>query len=102
MPYIDPARRDVIELAPTGLLAPKEIQTVGELNFAISRLMTAFIKNSGGVSYGSCAAARAACHDAAEELYRRVVAPYEDKKCLENGDVYGDVHAPPVDLGGEA
>ena len=23
------------------------------------------------------------------ELYRRVAAPYEDKKCQENGDVYG-------------
>ena len=25
---------------------------------------------------------------AAREFYRRVVAPYEDKKIMENGDVY--------------
>lgn len=102
MPYIDQTRRDAIELPGTGVIAPREIKTVGELNYAITRLATAFIQNNGGVSYGSCAAARAACHDAAEELYRRVVVPYEDRKCSENGDVYGPLGAPSVDLGGEA
>lgn len=89
MPYITAEARERIELSGTGVIAPREIKTVGELNYAITRLLTQFIQNSGGVSYGSCAAARAACHDAADELYRRVVAPYEDAKRKENGDVYG-------------
>ena len=28
------------------------------------------------------------------ELYRRIAAPYEDKKCEENGDVYSIQKAP--------
>jgi hypothetical protein len=88
MPYIKQGRRDAIELIRTGHIDPREIKTVGELNYAITRLMVWFMVNNGGISYSNGAAARAAAYDASEELYRRIMADYEDQKKLENGDVY--------------
>lgn len=99
MPYIAPGRRACIE-DDRGLIHPHEIATVGELNFAISRLMAIFASNrvtdGAKPGYSILSEAKAAANDAATEWYRRIMAPYEDKKCAENGDVYGR------DFGGEA
>lgn len=81
MPYIDPARYLHAQAMP---------ETPGELNFAITMLVTQYMHKR-GLSYSSCNDCIGALEGAKFEFYRRVVAPYEDKKRVENGDVYGDL-----------
>ena len=40
------------------------------------------------MSYKTCNDITGALINCEHEFYRRVVAPYEDKKIIENGDVY--------------
>ena len=40
------------------------------------------------MGYTTASHIRAGFDDASAEWYRRVMAPYEDIKCTENGDVY--------------
>jgi hypothetical protein len=60
----------------------------GQLTWAISVLMDEFVMSQGVISYATLHRARASAQDAADEWYRVVMAPYEDKKRAENGDVY--------------
>jgi hypothetical protein len=80
MPYIDQKSRDRVtrEGAAPG--------SAGELNFLITRLVLARLGEH--PRYEDFNAAIGALECAKLELYRRMVAPYEDKKIVENGDVY--------------
>jgi hypothetical protein len=82
MPYIKQERRDAI-------LAGAKPQDAGELNFAISTLVDNYLKDKGGIRYSHLNEVVGAMDCAKLELYRRIAAPYEDKKIEENGDVYG-------------
>lgn len=62
-------------------------ETVGELNYAITTLITDWLDDE-PLSYKRLNGAFGALECAKLELYRRMVAPYEDRKCEENGDVY--------------
>jgi hypothetical protein len=81
MPYIKPEDRPRASYAPA---------TPGELNFAVSRLVVRYIDRLEiPLSYQIINDIIGALEGAKAEFYRRVVAPYEDKKAGENGDVYG-------------
>jgi hypothetical protein len=84
MPYIDPRDREnqeeQIEELSDALL------TDGHLNYAITRLVHEWIAHR-GESYETYNAAVGVLECAKLELYRRRVAPYEDRKIAENGDV---------------
>ena len=81
MPYIKQERREAI-------LAGAKPQDAGELNFAISVLVDNYLKDKGGIRYSHLNEVVGALDCAKLELYRRLAAPYEDKKIEENGDVY--------------
>lgn len=81
MPYIQQERREAI-------LAGEEPQDAGELNFAITILVDNYLKGKGGIRYAHLNEVIGAMDCAKLELYRRVAAPYEDKKIAESGDVY--------------
>lgn len=81
MPYIQRERREAI-------LTGAEPQDAGELNFAITVLVDNYLKGKGGIRYAHLNEVIGAMDCAKLELYRRVVAPYEDKKIAESGDVY--------------
>ena len=85
MPYIPQRTRSRI-LSATGQIDPTAIETVGELNFAITHLVNTFCK---GDSYTAFNEVMGVLESAKLEFYRRRVAPYEDNKIVENGDVYG-------------
>lgn len=89
MPYIPTARR--IELRERIHELAGDIQSPGELNYVLTRVVVETLDNHGPVSYARLAEAHAALTMAAAELYRRVIAPYEDRKRAVNGDVYGEV-----------
>lgn len=78
MPYIKPLDRIT---TPTSDSLP-----IGELNYLITRAIDRWLKD--GLCYERINAAIGVLECAKLELYRRIAAPYEDKKCRENGDVY--------------
>lgn len=81
MPYI--AGEDRVALEPDSL---RDAMTVGELTFQITVLVDGYL--AGNVDYQALAEAIAALECAKLELYRRLVAPYENHKIDLNGDVY--------------
>lgn len=64
-----------------------QANTVGELNFQVTRLCDTFIQRK-GLSYETLNAVIGVLEAAKLELYRRIAAPYEDQKRGENGEVY--------------
>ena len=78
MPYITPERREAI-------LAGAKPQDSGELNFAITVVVDSYLKDKGEIRYAHLNEVIGAIDCAKLELYRRVAAPYEDKKIAEHG-----------------
>lgn len=66
----------------------QQIDTTGEFNYAVTTLATR-LTEKWGVDYSTCSRVRAVFTDASDEYYRRLMAPYEDKKIEANGDVVG-------------
>ena len=61
----------------------------GTLNYIITRLCDYWTKDiDGKANYERYNAVIGVLECAKQELYRRQIAPYEDEKCEENGDVY--------------
>jgi hypothetical protein len=81
MPYIKPERREALEKYSGGPA------TVGELNYAITKLCDAYLKEI-GLNYTNLNAVIGVLECAKLEFYRRIAAPYEDIKLAENTDVY--------------
>jgi len=61
--------------------------SAGELNYAITALAVAYI-TAHGLGYATINEVIGALECAKQEFYARVAGPYEDKKRLQNGDVY--------------
>jgi len=89
MPYI--LQKDRVDLF-TGVRKPANS---GELNFMITSLLIDYIQEH-GLRYANINGCLGALSGADYEFKRRVVKPYEKKKCAENGDVY-----PPLVAGRE-
>lgn len=79
MPYLSAADRSWMDIHQT----PRR---VGELNYALTQAVLDFLPEN--PRYEDFNAAVGALECAKLELYRRMVAEYEDEKCAENGDVY--------------
>jgi len=62
-------------------------QTAGELNYAITQLIIAYVDEH-KLSYQTICDVSGATRGALTEFNRRVAAPYEDDKIFDNGDVY--------------
>ena len=81
MPYIKMARREC-------LAQNEEVpHTPGELNYLLTRQIMRYL----GVhsrSYTTFTDCLGALEGAKLEFYRRVITPYEEKKRVENGEVY--------------
>lgn len=59
----------------------------GDLNYQFSKLLNDFVSMK-GLSYATINEAMGAIESAKQEFYRRVAGPYEDKKVIQNGEVY--------------
>lgn len=84
MPYIKKEDR----LRINTQLSTPYIGSPGELNYLLTFYCNNYMKRNGGVSYKNINDIMGALEGAKQEFYRRVAAPYEDKKKKENGDVY--------------
>lgn len=79
MPYIDESFRTHIEKGHAPL-------TAGHLNYALCDLLLRYVKVR-NLSYQTINDVIGALEGAKAEFQRRVVAPYEDRKIAENGDL---------------
>jgi len=82
MPYIKKHRRALLDDSESGPGA----ETAGELNYLITILLHRYLELH-ELSYQTLNDILGALDGAKMEFYRRVVAPYEDIKIKENGDV---------------
>lgn len=83
MPYIKQIDRQRLAFRDT--LHP---ENAGELNYCITSLIAQYLKDKGATSYQSINDILGALDGATQEFYRRIVAPYENKKLWDNDDVY--------------
>lgn len=84
MPYIKENKRRNFKFGLQNL-EPKD---AGELNFVLTEVCNRFLKARPFLSYQDLNDVLGALEGAKQELYRRVVSPYEDAKRDENGEVY--------------
>ena len=85
MPYLQERDRGIIDGALNRFLSDIGRLNAGGLNYIVTRLLT-HNEPSTYQEYNDLIGALECCK---LELYRRAVAPYEDVKIKENGDVYG-------------
>lgn len=85
MPYINRDMRKEFEFCIEQLT--DRIETVGELNYVITKLCDKYVITH-GVNYENYNAVLGVLTAVTSELYRRKVTPYEDTKMMENGDVF--------------
>jgi len=78
MPYIKREDRTCAKILP---------DTAGELNYAFTEMVITYLRRKGECyqTYNDILGALEGCK---MELYRRKVSKYEDKKIVENTDVY--------------
>ena len=89
MPYIDLRYREYFDNTEMALLEAVGIGELskGDLNYVLTIVCKAYLARH-GKSYSSFNDILGALEGAKLEFYRRVVAPYEDEKRQQNGDVY--------------
>ena len=80
MPYIKTERRIDIRTS-------KDIENPGELNYYLTKVCLTYFKKF-GKSYTNLNTIIGVLECVKQEFYRREVAPYENAKLKENGDVY--------------
>ena len=85
MPYIHQSDRSFFDEKIS--FKNNAIQTPGELNYFLTRIVDHYISTH-GKSYSTINEAIGVLECAKLELYRRIASPYEDSKIKENGDVY--------------
>jgi hypothetical protein len=84
MPYIPENRREFFD----NLLrqCAGHVQNEGELNYCFYKLATLLIEKT-GESYANLSMCSSAMEHAKLEWYRKRLAPYEDRKIAEHGDI---------------
>jgi hypothetical protein len=87
MPYIKKENRTILKSVTTAL-ENNPPTTAGELNYILTMTCFAFLKKNLLINYQSYNDVIGALESCKLEMYRRSVAPYEDIKISENGDVY--------------
>lgn len=85
MPYIKESQRGRLDLLINPLIIQLATAHEGDVNYAITRIIDG-VYGQGGYAVFNRAMGVLEC--VRQEFYRRRVAPYEDQKKEENGEVY--------------
>jgi hypothetical protein len=86
MPYINQQARKYFDDIVAEM--PLKQMTSGELNYLFTRVLVTWVKER-KISYDVLSDAIKTLECCKLEFYERVLRPYEDAKCGENGDCYG-------------
>ena len=84
MPYIKKADRP--KFITSALDIAEKAECAGDLNYAITVILHSYLKRK-GVKYANVNELIGMMECCKLELYRKVGAPYEDLKVMQNGDV---------------
>jgi len=84
MPYIPKKSRKPFEFPIEELI--ELINDEAQLNYVITRLVWGFLKNN-TINYSTYNKLVGVLECAKLELYRRLIAGYEDQKIIDNGDI---------------
>jgi len=87
MPYIEQEKRRMYEPELSSLKDKLDVESKGDLTYLVFCLGLEYF-NRKGVSYTSISNAISCLTDAAEEIRRKHLIPYENLKIKENGDIY--------------
>ena len=87
MPYITPNQRPLIDEKLQPLIDQLKLLSVEEQDGALNYTITKIIKQLYPLKYFHLNRALGVLSAVTQEFYRRVVAPYEDQKIADNGDV---------------
>ena len=87
MPYVKSEIRSMLASTIKAIEQNPPI-TVGDLNYVVTKTCLAFLKKNMIVNYQSYNDVIGTLECCKLEMYRRAVAPYEDKKIAEHSDVY--------------
>lgn len=82
MPYIKESDRYELDMDP------HSTTNSGELNYVFTTMANSYWQRN-GQNYQAFNDIIGALENCKLELYRRMIAPYEDQKIKDNGDVYG-------------
>jgi hypothetical protein len=86
MPYITHGNRAALDVIIDGLV--KRLKDInckkGDVNYAITRVVLEALNKDDYHSLSDCVSV---LRDAADEIQRRLLGPYEDKAVLRNGDM---------------
>ena len=98
MPYIPKEeRKELDELSSALITQLRNGNFRGRLNYFISSVAQGLI-TANGVSYSFVNDFIGVLECAKLELYRRVASPYEDRKIIENGDVFYNEKRPIIPI----
>jgi hypothetical protein len=84
MPYITEDKRKVLDKI-IDRFDNDHYMDDGEVTYVIYKLLLNHVRSN--MRYNTLAECMGIIECAKQEFYRRIVAPYEDKKILENGDI---------------
>jgi uncharacterized protein DUF6899 len=87
MPYITQETRNSVELLADEYGLDYAAPNSGCLNYCISRLLNSYLKMH-GKTYSTMNDIVGVLECSKMEFYRRIASEHEDKKIIENGDVY--------------
>ena len=87
MPYIKKEIRGMLA-STTKAIEQNPPVTVGDLNYIVTKACLAFLDKGLVKNYQAYNDVIGALECCKLEMYRRAIAPYEDKKIAESGDVY--------------
>lgn len=86
MPYIVAERRKRFDSSINKIVEEWEFDyDIGEMNYCLSRIIWKLWEKNLGYETGNELMGVLEC--VKQEFYRRILAPYEDKKLAENGDI---------------
>lgn len=80
MPYISKQDREE--------LFDRDPVNAGEIQYLIAAMISDYLQDKGEYNYHTLNEVMGALSGAQQEFYRKVVAPYEEKKEILNGGVY--------------
>lgn len=88
MPYIEKEKRvELVDILRAVDAVGVDSLSVGDINYLVSSIIHRWILSQGGVRYQHINSMIGALECAKLELYRKVAAPYEDNKLLDNGPI---------------
>jgi len=87
MPYILQSSRD--KFTDSCKFIGENCENAGELNYCITEILLSYLGEK--YCYQAINNVVGALECCKLELYRRLAAPYEDKKCDDNGDLFEEI-----------